>query len=56
MIHGGQWPDLVRTLLTDHYDPSYSKSANYPKATESVDLAEMNGSALGRAAEVILKG
>lgn len=33
LIASGQWPDLVATLLTEHYDPAYLRSihSHYPR-------------------------
>ena len=54
MIRECEWHDLVRTLLEEHYDPSYSKSTNYPPPDRSIDLPAVTPDELDKAASVLL--
>ncbi len=55
MIRDALWPELVRALLVEHYDPSYAKSANYPKPLDSLTLASVREAELEHAAEKLLQ-
>ena len=55
MIRAGEWHDLVRTLLVDHYDVMYSSSTRYPKPAAELQLATVTEPELKQAAAKLLQ-
>ena len=48
LIETQQWPDLVKSLLTVHYDPCYRRSLqhHYTQVKQVYDLADLSASSL----------